>query len=124
MLASGSTLPNSRHPLVRQQSDTARQALSRQESGSSRGVPDPSASLDAIHPADRASPHASGTHLSTVLIPKFQGRYLSDPEHGVTSGSATPTGTDSPGNQVWHQLNHEHTAYIHIFPGESSSLLP
>merc|ERR1719270_346442 len=82
MLASGNTLPNSRHPLVRQQSDTARQVLSRQESGSSRGVPDPSASLDAIHPADRASPHAS------------------DPEHGVTSGSATPTGTDSPGNQV------------------------
>ena len=32
----------------------------RQESGSSRGVPDPSASLDAIHPADRSSPHVSG----------------------------------------------------------------
>jgi len=82
MLASGNTLPASRHPLVRQQSDTTRQGLSRQESGSSRGVPDPSASLDAIHPAGRVSPHAS------------------DHEHGVTSGSATPTGTDSPSNQV------------------------
>merc|ERR1719342_823680 len=82
MLASGNTLPSSRHPLVKQQSDTARQVLSRQESGSSRGVPDPDPSLDTIHPPDRASP------------------YTSDIEHGVTSGSATPTGTDSPSNQV------------------------
>lgn len=73
----------SRHPLVRQQSETSRQALSRQESGSSRGVPDPSASLDAIHPADRTSPHPS------------------DVEQGaVNSGSVTPSGTNSPGNQV------------------------
>lgn len=74
--------PTSRHPLVKQQSDSSRQVLSRQESGSSRGVPDPSASLDAIHPSDRSSPHHS------------------DIEHGVTSGSATPTGTDTPSNQV------------------------
>ena len=98
MLASGNTLLGSRHPLVRQQSDTTRQVLSRQESGSSRGVPDPSASLDAIHPADRSSPHASGyyntkSNQTTNLHPI-------DHEHGVTSGSATPTGTDSPGNQV------------------------
>jgi len=73
---------SSRHPLVRQQSDQARQVLSRQESGSSRGVPDPSASLDAIHPADRSSPH------------------VSDVEHGATSGTATPTGSDSAANQV------------------------
>jgi len=83
--SSSSSLPASRHPLVRQQSDSARQVLSRQESGSSRGVPDPSASLDAIHPADRtSSPH--GTQ---------------DLEHGlVTSGSASPTGADTPSNQV------------------------
>ena len=74
------SLSTSRHPLVRQQSDSARQVLSRQESGSSRGVPDPS--LDTIHPPDRSSP------------------YTSDIEHGVTSGSVTPTGTDSPSNQV------------------------
>ena len=73
-------LTTSRQPLVRQQSDSARQVLSRQESGSSRGVPDPS--LDTIHPPDRSSP------------------YTSDIEHGVTSGSVTPTGTDSPSNQV------------------------
>ena len=42
-------LPTSKHPLERQQYDTARQ-----ESGSSRGVPDPSASLDAIHPPDQS----------------------------------------------------------------------
>ena len=75
-----SSLSTSRHPLVRQQSDSARQVLSRQESGSSRGVPDPS--LDTIHPPDRSSP------------------YTSDIEHGVTSGSVTPTGTSSPSNQV------------------------
>ena len=69
-------LPTSKHPLVRQQSDTARQVLSRQESGSSRGVPDPSASLDAIHPPDRSSP------------------YTSDIEHG----SVSPI--DPPSNQV------------------------
>ena len=68
MLASGNTLPSSRHPLVKQQSDTARQALSRQESGSSRGVPDPSASLDAIHPADRSSSHASGEQIERVWL--------------------------------------------------------
>jgi len=73
---------SSRHPLVRQQSDQARQVLSRQESGSSRGVPDPSASLDAIHPADRSSPH------------------VSEVEYGATSGTATPTGSDSAANQV------------------------
>ena len=73
-------LPTSKHPLVRQQSDTARQVLSRQESGSSRGVPDPSASLDAIHPPDRSSP------------------YTSDIEHGITSGSVSPI--DPPSNQV------------------------
>ena len=38
----------------------AKMLILRQESGSSRGVPDPSASLDAIHPADRSSPHVSG----------------------------------------------------------------
>ena len=73
-------LTTSRQPLVRQQSDSARQVLSRQESGSSRGVPDPS--LDTIHPPDRSSP------------------YTSDIEHGVTSGSVTPSGTSSPSNQV------------------------
>lgn len=53
--------------------------LSRQESGSSRGVPDPSASLDAIHPADRSS-------------------RLSDVEYGVISGAASPTlAESSPG---------------------------
>ena len=72
-------LPTSKHPLVRQQSDTARQVLSRQESGSSRGVPDPSASLDAIHPPDRSSP------------------YTSDIEHGITSGSSP---IDPSSNQV------------------------
>ena len=43
--------------------------ISRQESGSSRGVPDPSASLDAIHPADRSSPHVSGSK-DNLLLPQ------------------------------------------------------
>jgi len=77
---------SSRHPLVRQESGS-RQILSRQESGSSRGVPDPSASLDAIHPADRSSPHTS-----VILNPM-------DTDN-ITSGAATPTGTDTPSNQV------------------------
>ena len=58
-------------------------------------MPDPSASLDAIHPADRSSPHASGTcHLppATSSLPP-------DLEHGHTSGSATPTGSETQGNQ-------------------------
>ena len=42
--------------------------MSRQESGSSRGVPDPSASLDAIHPADRSSPHVSGCKDNLLLL--------------------------------------------------------
>ena len=42
--------------------------ISRQESGSSRGVPDPSASLDAIHPADRSSPHVSGCKDNLLLL--------------------------------------------------------
>lgn len=67
-----------RPPLVRQTSETKRQVLSRQESGSSRGVPDPSASLDAIHPPDRSSP--------------------SDMENGITSGSVSPL--EPPSNQV------------------------
>ena len=83
-------LPSSKHPLVRQHSDSSRGqgqvtcqgVLSRQESGSSRGLPDPSASLDAIHPGppDRSSPYAS------------------DIEHGVTSGSVSPI--EPPSNQV------------------------
>jgi len=64
----------------------AKMLILRQESGSSRGVPDPSASLDAIHPADRSSPH------------------VSDVEHGATSGTATPTGSDSAANQVLAQF--------------------
>ena len=44
--------------------------ISRQESGSSRGVPDPSASLDAIHPADRSSPHVSGSKDLNLLLPQ------------------------------------------------------
>ena len=44
--------------------------ISRQESGSSRGVPDPSASLDAIHPADRSSPHVSGSKDLNLFLPQ------------------------------------------------------
>ena len=44
--------------------------IPRQESGSSRGVPDPSASLDAIHPADRSSPHVSGSKDLNLLLPQ------------------------------------------------------
>jgi len=75
-----------RHPLVRQESGSGPIILSRQESGSSRGVPDPS--LDAIHPADRTSP----SHTSVILNP-METDYM-------TSGTATPTGTVSPSNQV------------------------
>ena len=87
MLASGNTLPNSRHPLVRQQSDTARQVLSRQESGSSRGVPDPSASLDAIHPADRASPHTSGINGKKEIREEFKNNLVEDFTKGEVSGT-------------------------------------
>ena len=97
-------LPTSKHPLVRQQSDTTRQVLSRQESGSSRGVPDPSASLDAIHPPDRSSP------------------YTSDIEHGITSGSVSPI--DPPSNQVrccycmGNSTSHVYT--LHILHSQNS----
>ena len=92
-------LPSSKHPLVRQHSDSSRGqgqvtcqgVLSRQESGSSRGLPDPSASLDAIHPGppDRSSPYAS------------------DIEHGITSGSVSPI--EPPSNQV-----NIHTLVFHL----------
>jgi len=79
---------SSRQPLVKQESaGTNRQILCRQESGSSRGVPDPSASLDAIHPADRSSPRTS-----LIMNPL-------DPEY-IASGTATPSGAASPSNQM------------------------
>ena len=80
--------PKHQHQLVKQHSDPSRQVLSRQESGSSRGVPDPSASLDAIHPPDRTSP------------------YTSDVEHGITSGSVSPI--DPPSSQVIYFSLHYH----------------
>jgi len=92
IIAAVTMLPTSKHPLVRQQSDTARQVLSRQESGSSRGVPDPSASLDAIHP----SPSSPG--LVTLARQERSSPYASDIEHGITSGSVSPI--DPPSNQV------------------------
>ena len=103
--------------------------LSRQESGSSRGVPDPSASLDAIHPADRSSPHVSGNnhqHHHHIHI-----HLLSDVEHGATSGTATPTGSDSAANQVLIQticgnrsLNQKAQDKGDLNPGEPASVLP
>ena len=92
IIATVTMLPTSKHPLVRQQSDTARQVLSRQESGSSRGVPDPSASLDAIHP----SPSSPG--LVTLARQERSSPYASDIEHGITSGSVSPI--DPPSNQA------------------------
>ena len=92
IIAAVTMLPTSKHPLVRQQSDTARQVLSRQESGSSRGVPDPSASLDAIHP----SPSSPG--LVTLARQERSSPYASDIEHGITSGSVSPI--DPPSNQA------------------------
>lgn len=77
----------SRHPLVKQESGS-RQILCRQESGSSRGVPDPSASLDAIHPADRTSPRTS-----LIMNPL-------DPDY-LPSGTATP-----PSNPASSPANH------------------
>ena len=80
--------------LPRQESGSGRQVLSRQESASSRGVPDPSASLDAIHPASPNDSHSP--HTSIIINPL-------DPDGGhgqvYTSGSATPAGTSSPGQQ-------------------------
>lgn len=85
MVSPSSEMPVSSVPRPPASGSNRQGVLSRQESASSRGVPDPSASLDAIHPASslQGSPHTS------IIINPL------DPD--VTSGSATPAGTRSPG---------------------------
>ena len=75
-------------------------------------MPDPSASLDAIHPADRSSPHVSGMSNKMLFENKILGKTFSDVEHGATSGTATPTGSDSAANQVQDSLLHTRKSHV------------
>ena len=114
---------SSRHPLVRQQSDQARQVLSRwvpSLEGVNRfkisnhcciyTITCPDKSLEAAeefqtprHPWMPSTPPTEAHHTSQVVRITFflkSGILCSDVEYGATSGTATPTGSDSAANQV------------------------
>ena len=116
---------SSRHPLVRQQSDQARQVLSRwvpSLEGVNRfkisnhcciyTITCPDKSLEAAeefqtprHPWMPSTPPTEA-HLTSQVVRILTSFFLTsgffslDVEYGATSGTATPTGSESAANQV------------------------